>query len=196
MTFPVDAFQSVNIELISDTRAPSQRYFRYVNSGNRDPYYMITMTTSPLEYAEGRRLNAYLNSLQGELVKFDLPNPIPPIFQHTNKVVNGSRAAGSSTVLIAAFTPLATSPVSPGEIVQFGTNPKAYEVLSCSNADSSGNVTITLVQPLISDVPNAAVVKLGANVTFRVRMVSRNSGNITANQAKYTVHDVELIEQA
>lgn len=189
MTFPVDKFSSVEIEQVSDTRVSSPRLFRYRSSGNKSPYWMISLTSAPLAYADGVALSAYLDGLQGALTVFDLPNPLPALATNTGCQITTTAGDGASSLTVN--TP---NDCRAGDFIQIAGNSKVYRITQDSLG--AGTKTITITPPLVASVPTAPTnFNYGQDVTFQVALENRSNGTVSASSGKFITHDVELIEQ-
>ena len=198
MTFPTDKFESIGFpELMVDTRSPEARYFRHKTVGSKAPFYMIPMTTVLLEYGEGRRVGAVLNSYQARK-HFDLPNPIPAVKQLSGLTIAENLVKGSSELKVRGLPPNQIGAVCAGDFFQPAGHTKVYEACGDANSDSQGRAIIPLSQDLLYDYPVNAVVKQGEDVVWR-GCIDRNGisgGEIESKQGKHMVYDVEFLEQA
>lgn len=189
MIFPTSKFQSVTVEQVSDTRVGEARLFRNRSYGNKEPYWLFTMITPPLPYAEGMGLAAFLDSLLGGFEKFDLPCPVPQISSNPNSTLNTTANKGATQLNVA--TP---NDARSGDFVQVAGSKKVYRVTQDSLG--AGTKTITITPPLMESVLSAPSTLLyGNDVVFQVSLEDRSAGEVTAERGKFMIHDVELIEQ-
>jgi len=193
--FPINKFSSVNVELVSDSRAPKERLKRYKSEGPKTPFYRFTLTTPPLPLREGMAVAAVLDSYHGNIKNFDLRNPIPQQKAQSGLYLYQDANKGADTVVLAGAQPNEVDAVIAGDFIQINGSRKAYRILSDANATAAGRVTVKLTQPLIQSYISPSVVKYGENVVFQVCMEDRDSADITAKDSKFISHDVELIEQ-
>lgn len=196
MTFPTDKFRFVQPELIVDVRASQQRYIRSRTQGPLEPYWQISATTPPLEYAEGMGVAAKLDAFMGELTIFTLNNPFPQIVANTGLSVVDPITEGATTVKLAGFPVSQSGVTRAGDFFTFANSTKAYRVTNDPNSDGLGQADVTFTPPLYADVNAAVSVTYGDSVQFQVCMIDRSQGGIDASNGKNIIHDVVLIEQA
>lgn len=189
MTFPIDVFSVIEISQVSDTRSGPQRLFRYKHEGFRSPFWMMNITTPPLDYQTGVGLSAYLDSLQGNLNTFDLPNPLPSIANNPASIIYATASVGATTLLVNTATDCRA-----GDFIQLNSGTKVYRIVS--DSFGIGNKSITITPPLIQSVNSVPVAfNYGSDVVFRVSMEDRGEATIAASNGNFITHDVELIEQ-
>lgn len=188
MDFPVNKFSQVSIEQVVDVIAPKERLKRVKRQGSKSPYWLISLTTTPLEYAEGMAFFAYLNSQLGALNNFVLPNPKPEIATHPSAAVSVDAAKGSTTLTF-------DSAVMPGDFFNVAGHAKTYQIVMSGSADSGGNVTATITPPLMEAVTSGTAIKYGSDAEFQVSLRQTLPAEISANNSKYMIFDIELIEQ-
>lgn len=193
--FPVDKFTSVKAELISDSKAPKPRLFRYKSEGGLEPYYQFNLTTPPLSLREGMAVDAVLDSFHGNITNFDLKNPIPQQKAQEGLYLYQSAPKGSNTIIVAGFLPNETDAVIAGDFISITGSRKAYRACFDADANSSGQASITLTQGLIKSYLAPSNIKYGRDVVFQVSLEDRDSAEISVEKNQYIVHDVELIEQ-
>ncbi|QJR79603.1 hypothetical protein CA267_001720 [Alteromonas pelagimontana] len=195
MTFPVDKFSDASFELVPDTRLPSARLFRYRSKGSKDPYYMISLTSSMLDYAEGMGVAAVIDSYMGGEAIFPLPNPFPEIASHTGLTLAQVVQRGARQIVIAGLPTNRSNAVPAGDFIQISGSEKAYQIAIGDDSDSTGRALVTLSQPVIQAYSASAQIAYGKHVEFQVCVEDRSSCEVSAKNSKFIVHDVELIEQ-
>lgn len=186
--FPVDKFSQIEIEQITDTRAPDQRYFRNRARGSKSPYFMISLTSVPLRYEEHTEVSAQIESYEGEFEIFTIQNPLPALASFSNKNVNATFLKGSKTVVISN-----SNTFRVGDFVKFSNHSKVYRIASVAAAT---NTTIGLSCPLVESINNTTDLIYGANVVFQVCLADSYSQSVSIKNSKFGIVDVELIEQA
>ena len=189
MTFPTDVFSGVVIEQITDTRVSKTRYYRNRARGNKAPFFMVALTSPPLPYSEYMATMAVIESYEGALEIFALPNPLPALAAFPDYALDVTANAGSKTVILDR-----QANYRAGDLIQFSSHAKAYRIASVSIG--SGVTTIGLSCPLLETVLTSDDVLYGANVIFQVCLEDVSPMDIQASQSKFGVIDVELIEQA
>lgn len=195
MTFPASAFEKVKAVLVTDTRAPAERLFRYRTKGSRDPYYKFELETQEQEYKHFIAVDAALDAYHGEEEIFLLPNPMPSIKAYAGLSLFSSPVKGADTITIAGFPPNTADVVWPGDFIKIEGSQKGYRIAALSSSDASGNANVTLTQGIIQAYTAGATVDYGDDVVFQVSMVVRDSDTTDATKSKYGSHAVELIEQ-
>ena len=193
--FPVDKFTSVKAELISDSKAPKPRLFRYKSEGGLEPYYKFNLTTPPLTLREGMAVDAVLDSFHGNVSNFDLKNPMPQQKVQEGLYLYEAAPKGANVIIVAGFNPNETEAVIAGDFITINGSRKAYRVCFDADANSSGHATITITQGLIKSYLAPSTIKYGRDVVFQVSMEDRDSAEVSVEKSQYIVHDVELIEQ-
>tara|TARA_B100001063_G_C16778208_1_gene567788 strand:+ start:2555 stop:3142 length:588 start_codon:yes stop_codon:yes gene_type:complete len=193
--FPIDKFSAVKAELVVDSRAPAARLYRYKSAGTLTPYYRFTLTSPPLEYREAMAVDATLDSYHGNLVNFPLQNPLPQIKSRTGLFLYVTASKGDSQITVGGFPSNEVDAAVAGDFLKITGSQKSYRILSDATANASGQCVIKLTQPLIQAYSAPAVIDYGADVVFQVCMEDRDSGEVSVQNNKFVVHDVELIEQ-
>lgn len=193
--FPIDKFSSVKAELVSFVIAPEERLRRYKSASSKSPLYRFTLTSPPLDFREAMAVDAVLDSYHGNLTNFQLKNPIPQQKQNTGLFLQQHASKGDETISIGGFAASEQDAVIAGDFISINGNTKGYRVCFDADANSAGIAEVTLTQTLLQDHLSPSTIKYGEEVVFQVCMEDRDSADITAEQSKFVVHDVELIEQ-
>lgn len=195
MTFPINRFRDLEIEQIVDVIAPPERLKRVKRQGNKKPYWLISLTTVPLEYAAGMELAAYIDSQLGAINNFLLPNPQPSIVSRTGIFVSSDVAEGQTQIPLSGLTPNQQSAVAAGDFINFNGSAKTYRMVSTETASVSGNLTAKVTPPLVEPVTAGTLVNYGVNAMFQVSLRDKFQANISVGKSKRLVFDIELIEQ-
>jgi hypothetical protein len=195
VTFPLTEFSNVSITQVVDARMPKTRYLRSRVEGNRRPYFMVELTTTPLPYAEGMAAAAYMDSLKVGLTVFALPNPLPALATRTGLSSNGINLPESTSITLDGATPSQTNALVGGDFIQYTNHQKVYRLVGNKNANGAGEVTATITPELFSQVNNNEVIQYGENVVFQVCLDDYVSMDVRANNGKFIVFTVTLIEQ-
>lgn len=193
--FPTNDFESIQAELISHTIIPKARLRRYRSKSGKEPYYQFSLQSQIKPYREFSRIDAMLDSYQGEFEVFALPNPMISHKAQTGLYLYQSANKGADTIVLGGATSNEIDAVIAGDFLQINGSKKAYRVLSDANADAAGRVTVKLTQPLIQNYISPSTIKYGDAVEFQVSMTDRDSDATTADKARWGSHYVELIEQ-
>ena len=193
--FPTNDFESIQAELISHTIIPKARLRRYRSKSGKEPYYQFSLQSQVKPYREFSRIDAVLDSYQGEFEVFALPNPMISHKTQTGLYLYQDANKGADTIVLGGVPSSEIDAVIAGDFLQINGSKKAYRVLSDANADAAGRVTVKLTQPLIKNYVSPSVVKYGDAVEFQVSMTDRDSDATTADKARWGSHFVELIEQ-
>lgn len=193
--FPTNDFESIQAELISHTIIPKARLRRYRSKSSKEPYYQFSLQSQMKNYREFSRIDAVLDSYQGEFEVFALVNPMISHRAQTGLYVYQAANKGASTIILAGAQPNEVDAVIAGDFLQITGSKKAYRVLEDANANSSGHVEVKLTQALIQNHLAPSSVKYGDAVEFQVSMTDRDSDATTADKARWGSHYVELIEQ-
>lgn len=193
--FPTNDFESIQAELISHTIIPKARLRRYRSKSGKEPYYQFSLQSQIKPYREFSRIDAMLDSYQGEFEVFALPNPMISHKAQTGLYLYQAANKGTDTVVLAGAQPNEVDAVIAGDFIQINGSKKAYRVLEDANANSSGHVLVKLTQTLIQNYLAPSVIKYGSEVEFQVSMTDRDSDATTADKARWGSHYVELIEQ-
>ena len=193
--FPTNDFESIQAELISHTIIPKARLRRYRSKSGKEPYYQFSLQSQVKPYREFSRIDAVLDSYQGEFEVFALPNPMVSHRTQTGLYLYQAANKGAGTVVLAGAQPNEVDAVIAGDFIQINGSKKAYRVLEDANANSSGLVDVKLTQTLIQNYLAPSVIKYGSEVEFQVSMTDRDSDATTADKARWGSHYVELIEQ-
>lgn len=196
MTIPIDHFAQINIEQIVDVRLSGDaRYRRNRRLGNKKPYWMISITTVPLEYAESSELSAYLDSLLGEFKVFSLSNPLPALTQRSGVSLVSAAAQSATTVALGGFSASQAQAVIAGDFIRFNGHPKVYRIVETANANSGGVTTAKITPPLMQSVNSATSVEYGVDVDFQVSLRDTIEMSVNGKDASYSVYNIDLIEQ-
>lgn len=193
--FPTNDFESIQAELISHTIIPKPRLRRYRSKSGKEPYYQFSLQSQIKPYREFSRMDAVLDSYQGEFEVFSLPNPMISHKAQTGLYLFQDANKGDDTVILGGANTNEVDAVVAGDFLQINGSKKAYRILSDANATAAGRVTVKLTQPLIQNYISPSVVKYGGDVEFQVSMTDRDSDATTADKARWGSHFVELIEQ-
>lgn len=181
--------------LITDTRTADNRLYRNRNRGSKTPYYMLEFTSVELDYAESRKVSAKINSYHGPLEVFTIPNPMISVKSHSGLYLTSAVSKGSSSVDIGGAGSNEIDAFHAGDFISIAGSPKAYEIAEDATANSSGEASVKLTQPVIQNYPLNALVDYGDSVEFQVCVDSYDAGDITPEKGKYSVHELVLIEQ-
>lgn len=196
MTLPTDQFAQINIEQIVDVRlSGGNRYRRNRRLGNKKPYWMISLTTVPLDYSEGVKLSAYLNSLLGELSVFSLKNPLPALAVRSGVSTSSTAGKNDTTVALGGFSASQPQAVMAGDFIRFNGHSKVYRVTATANANSGGTAVVKVTPPLMQSVNSATGVEYGADVNFQVSLRDTVEMSVNGSDAGYSVYNIDLIEQ-
>lgn len=195
MTFPTSEFSSIEVYQDVEVIAPDRRYKRVKRLDNKEPFWVIALTTPPNEYEKAMEIGAYLDSLLGPLNDFVLPNPVPSIKSRVGLSTNALASKGATTVQIKGATANLVKACAAGDFLNFTGFSKAYRFVLNSNADATGIFTATITPPLIEDIPANTAIKYGSDAEFQVCLDSVATTDINARAGKLISHDVELIEQ-
>nr|WP_136252880.1 hypothetical protein [Ningiella ruwaisensis] len=179
----------ISIEQMVDTRTSKTRYFRNRARGNKSPFFMLAITSPPMPYAEFMAYSAMVNSLEGSLEVFDLPNPLPALASFSGHRPDTTFNRGLKVIDIDT-----DADYKPGDFIQFDNHKKVYQIASKSNI--SGAIRLTLTCPLVETISTATTVLYGDDVVFQVCLNNQFSAEVDAGKSKFGVIDVELIEQA
>lgn len=190
MSFPVSLFQKISFEQITDTRMVDERYYRNRQRGNKAPFFMISCTTIPLDYEAYMAASAKIESYESGLELFTLPNPFPITgTQFPDYNLNATVSAGVKSVVMDRVVDYKV-----GQFIQFSSHSKVYRIADTSS--NGVNTTVSLTCPLLEGVLNTDSVTYGANVLFQLCVNDQFTTEVEANNGKFSVIDVELIEQA
>lgn len=196
MTFPISEFEMLTHPvLVSDTRTADNRLYRHRNQGSKTPYYMFEFASIELDYAESRKVSAKINSYQGSLVIFQLPNPMISLKSHTGLTVAKAGSKGSDTITLGGGGANITNAFLAGDFIRPNGSAKAYEIAEDASTDFLGEADVKLTQALVQDYAANASVDYGDDVEFQVCVDSYSAGDITPQNGLYAVHDLVLIEQ-
>jgi hypothetical protein len=193
--FPTNDFESIQAELISHTIIPKARLRRYRSKSGKEPYYQFSLQSQVKPYREFSRIDAVLDSYQGEFEVFSLPNPMISHKTQTGLYLFQDANKGDDTVILGGANTNEVDAVVAGDFLQINGSKKAYRILSDADATAAGRVTVKLTQPLIQNYISPSTVKYGEAVEFQVSMTDRDSDATTADKARWGSHFVELIEQ-
>ena len=178
----------ISIEQVTDIRSPDDRYFRNRARGIRAPYFRLSLTTPPLEYAEHMEVSAQIESFEGAFEVFTFANPLPALASFANQNVNASFAKGVKSVVIAG-----SHAFRVGDFIKFSNHAKVYRI---SSVTPGTNTTIGLSCPLIESISAVTDLIYGANVNFQVCLSNNYSQEVSGKNGNFGMVDVELIEQA
>ena len=193
--FPTQDFESIQAELVSFTVIPKPRLQRYRSKSSKSPYYQFSLQSQIKPYREFSRIDAVLDSYQGEYEVFKLPNPMISHKAQTGLFLNVTANKGTSVVEIGGLSPNEIDAVAAGDFIQINGSAKAYRIKQDANANASGIVEVHLTQGVIQSYNAASTVDYGDNVEFQVSMTDRDSDATTADKSRWGSHFVELIEQ-
>lgn len=197
MTLPITRFADSEIELHVDVNTSGKmRYNRSKRLSNREPFWLITLTTVPQGYAQGEATAAYLDSLLGELTNFALPNPKPAFAIRNGLTLAANASKGDKTVSFAGHIIDQSDAVVAGDFFQFTSHTKVHKIVFNADANGSGISTATITPPLSQDVTAGTPINYGANVTFNVSLRGSVKTDVSARAGRLITHDIELIEQA
>ena len=124
--FPISEFESIKPELINDTRVSKQRLSRYRSEGPQEPYYQFELQSRVMAYRDFSRIDAYLDSLQGELKVFQLQNPILPHKARSGLFLYQNGNKGSDTIEVSGFDANQIDAVAAGDFIQLAGSFKAF----------------------------------------------------------------------
>ena len=196
MTFPIDKFSKIGEpELIVDVRIPNARLKRNRTLGHLDPYWMIPITTIPLDYDTGMGLNAYINSLFGAYTKFDLPNPYPQPNPHGVTLVRTNAAKGNSSFVIDGLIIDQVDAIKAGHFIRFENHDMIYQITLNADADGFNEATVNITPPLQENIAALDNVYMGDDVIFPVSIEDRSSATIDAKNGKFMTISLEVITQ-
>lgn len=196
MTFPTDAFSQIDEPvLVADVRIPRARLNRNRTIGHKSPYWMIALTTSPLEYNKGMALNAYLNSLMGAYTKFDLPNPYPQEHSNGLTTVAANVLAGQDNFTIKGLDVNTAGAIKAGYFIRFGNHDNIYQVVLDVDTTASNEANVTITPALEQRIYEFDTVYIGDDVVFPVCMEDRSTATISASNGKFMTTSIELITQ-
>jgi hypothetical protein len=192
---PFSKFSAVSITQKVDIRLPKDRYSRSRVEGNKRPYWVIDLTSTPItDFADAEEKAAYLDSLKEGLTLFPLPNPRRPIAQYLGLSSQSAASKNASTVTIKDFATNLTKAAMAGDFIQYANHPKAYRIKETSPSDVSGFSIVTLNTGLFADVPINTAINYGKDVIFQVCLSDSYEMKDKAN-GKLSVFDLALIEQ-
>jgi len=196
MTFPISQFEMLTHPvLVTDTRTADNRLYRNRNQGSKTPYYMFEFSSVELDYAKSRQVSAKINSYQGPLEIFALPNPMISIKSHSGLSLNAAAQKGDLEVSIDGGGNSVADAFHAGDFISIAGSAKAYEIADNASTDGAGIALVKLTQGVVQDYPADAAIDYGDNVNFQVCVDSYDAGDITPAQGLYAVHDLVLIEQ-
>lgn len=195
MTFPITSFESVKAELVSDTRAPAERLFRYRSAGSKTPFYRFELAAQDLEYKDFVAVDAALDAYSGEMEIFALPNPMPSVKTHAGLYLQSAALKGDKTITVSGLGANITDAVWPGDFIKIEGSQKGYRIAGKASSNASGQAQVTLTQGLVQAHSAADTIDYGDDVIFQVSMTDRDSDPTDASKSKYGSHAVELIEQ-
>lgn len=154
MIFPAKYLDARTFTLTSETLTEITEYGLNVEVAKRgNPHrWNIEFRTIPLDHANMRGLNAFLNSLDGRYETFTMTSPLPWLSTATNISIGASWAAGSSQIDVFTNVLNETGVVSAGEIFKFTNHDKVYEVQEDADSDGSGVATLKLTPNLFEAV--------------------------------------------
>lgn len=196
MSFPISQFEMLTHPvLVTDTRTADNRLYRNRNRGSKTPYYMFEFSSVELDYAESRKVSAKINSYQGPLEIFTLPNPMISLKSHSGLSLASAAQVGDDTVDIAGGGANITDAFHAGDFIRIAGSAKAYEVAENANTNSSSVASVKLTQGVVQVHASGSAVDYGDDVEFQVCVDSYDAGDITPAKGLYAVHDLVLIEQ-
>jgi hypothetical protein len=189
MTYPTHEHSKISFEQLDDTRIQGARYYRNRARGNKASFFMFAITSPLLPYAEYMAHTALINALEGALEIFPFANPLPPLATFSGHSLSVNASRGDKSVTVAT-----TADYKPGDFIQFSNHPKGYQI--ATKTAGSGVITVGLSCPLLEPVTTSHDVLYGADVVFQMSLNSSFTADIDAQNSKFGVIDVELIEQA
>lgn len=193
--FPISDFESIKAEMVSDTRVSKPRLSRWRSQGPGEPYYQFELQSQVKDYRTFSKMDAQLDSYQGELEVFQLNNPIISHKAHNGLYLYQSANKGVKQIVVAGFVANQSDAVAAGDFIQLAGSSKGYRIREDANANASGRCTINLTQGLIQSHASTEAVAYGEDVVFQVCMTDRDSDSTEASKNKWGSHYVELIEQ-
>ena len=195
MTFRLTDFASVSITQVLDIRTTGNRYKRSRVEGNKKPYWMIELTTSPLPYAQGMAAAAYLDSLKGSLEIIKLPVPLPNLVNRSGLTNTSADDAGDKVASINGFSNNLNNAVLAGDFIQFTNHQKVYRIVNNAASNGSGQLSATITPELFKSTTLNEPVKYGDAVLFQCCLDDYVSMDVSANDSKFVVFNITLVEQ-
>ena len=195
MTFPITDFARVNITQVVDARMPKPRYRRSRVEGNQRPYWMLEITSTALPYNEAMGAAAYLDSLKGGLTLFSFPMPLPALTIRSGLTNYAANAKDSAIANIGGFTANQPNASLGGDFIQFTNHQKVYRLVNTKNATAAGRVIADITPELFVGTTTSEAIKYGSDVSFQVCLDDYVTMEVTANNGKFVVFNLTLIEQ-
>ena len=143
--------------------------FQATKIGNQH-YWQIEFRTPPNEPAVARRLNAFLNSLDGKYGVFEMDNP--EVYSSGVMTVANTVSAGQSAVNVND-----NSSATVGDFVRFSNHSKTYQII-----DVYSDV-IEVYPPLFFDLSSGDTV---GTAIFELRL-SRDKNSINRSAKQFNV---------
>jgi hypothetical protein len=195
MTFKITEFSSVVSSQVVDVRTPGARYNRSRVEGNKKPYWMFELTSTPLPYEEAMGVSAHLDSLNGSLEIFTMPPPLPALAVRTGLTIHTASVKGSNILYVGGFTANQLSSAKAGDYMQLAGHQKAYRIVENANADATGEASITVTPRLFEASVLNEVVKYGDAVQIQCCLEDVVEMPVKANSGKYVAFDLTVMEQ-
>lgn len=193
--FPISEFESIQTELVNYTKAAKQRLKRYRKKPAKSPHYKFMLQSQIKNYRDFTRIDAVLDSYQGEFEIFTFFNPLVSHKSHNGLYLHQNASRGNQSIVVGGFAVGELDAVAAGDFLQINGSKKAYRILADADANASGQVTVQLTQALIQDYLSPSVIKYGDDVEFQGSMIDRDSDATEASKSKWGSHYVEVIEQ-
>lgn len=188
-------FAKAEISQVADVKAPKSQYYRHRVKSNKTPYWMLNITSSKTDYIASMGASAKLDSMLGEYTLFPINSPFPTLNNQPNAKTNASYNKDISTITLKGLLANQVGAVVAGEFIQFSSHQKVYRVTDTSNSGGTGLASINFTPALVSAVAIDEDVSFGEDCVFQVCLDKYHSMEIDANQSKYCVFDLQLIEQ-
>ena len=167
-------------------------------SGKRDvlireaSYWMIDFSSRNYAYDDIRSVHAFLNSLDGMYMPFDLVLPEISYKKGAAEVANGysnvevSSVIGSKTILLRRLKANVSKSFKAGDLIRFANHSKVYQIVEDADSTSSGMATIKLHTALQNNQIGSGTIAFIDSVPFTVQLerdaqsISLSPGLITS----------------
>jgi hypothetical protein len=177
--------------LVSESQSMKRQVRR--RGGQR---WSFDVSFPPMTRSEFAPVYAFCIAQRGQFETFTFVPPVVSDPQGTatgTPLVNGTHDAGDSTIVTDGWSNSITC-LKAGDFLKFSGHNKVYMVVEDATSDGSGNSTLTIEPPLMSDLSDNESITV-ADVPFTVSLIT-DAQEFTAgppNIYEFTLQLVEVI---
>ena len=191
-------FRTVNFRAISSTKQTTPQSGRRVRVSTAGTRFAGTIQYPQMALASFKPIQAVATQLQGPLNSFDIV--LPSISENqsgvtgTTALVNGTNAAGSSTVNLTT-NKNSTTIAKAGDVIRFPGHNKVYMLTADATTGGGGAVAVAITPNLIeAEVGDGSTAVTLDDVPFRVTL-SRDIQEYKYATDGTVSYEIDIIEE-